>query len=105
MQVFSWFQVQARHCRHVSLLVFSGAALSCFQVHEPSWFWVQASSWFRMQLILHGFAVVIGATPSVVLSAADSCLRMQKHVVTKAPPWSNPLIYGSNFAIFSRLTS
>lgn len=77
---------------------------SWFRVQLTSWFQVRGRSWFRMQPNLRGFGVVTGAAPSVVSDAVDSCLRMQKHVVSKAPQTSNHLISLRQLPIFLGLT-
>ena len=86
-------------------LVVSDADPSIDPTSPQSWFRVQLTSWFRMQPNLRGFGVVTGAAPSVVSDAVDSCLRMQKHVVSKAPRTSNPLISRRHSAVFLALTS
>ena len=78
---------------------------SWFRVQLTSWFQVRGRSWFRMQPNLRGFGVVTGAAPSVVSDAVDSCLRMQKHVVSKAPKTANPLIPRRHLPVFLPLTS
>jgi hypothetical protein len=42
----------------------------------------------------HRRPVVTDANARVVSNARDSCHRMQKNVVTEAPTFANPLIYG-----------
>jgi hypothetical protein len=72
---------------------------------DPSSDPASPESWFRVQPNLRGFGVVTGAAPSVVSGAVDSCLRMQKHVVSKAPRTSNPLISRRHLPHFFALTA
>lgn len=84
--------------------VVSDADPSIDPASPQSWFRVQLTSWFRMQPNLRSFGVVTGAAPSVVSDAVDSCLRMQKHVVSKAPKTSNPLLSRRYLPAFLPLT-